>query len=62
MSKQKTCLVLGAGGMIGHQLVNYLVDTGFCWVRGVDLHYPEFSESKAQEFIIGDLKKKHYQK
>lgn len=52
---KKYCLVLGAGGMIGHQLTNYLVGNGY-WVRGVDLKYPEFSESKAQEFIVADLR------
>lgn len=26
------------------------------WVRGVDLKYPEFSETKADDFVIGDLR------
>lgn len=51
----KKALVLGSGGMIGHQLTTYLVNNGY-WVRGVDLHYPEFNDSKANEFIIGDLR------
>ena len=51
----KKALVLGAGGMIGHQLTTYLVNNGY-WVRGVDLHYPEFNDSNANEFIIGDLR------
>ncbi len=33
-------LVTGAGGFIGHHLVNYLVDKDY-WVRGVDIKYPE---------------------
>jgi len=51
----KKALVLGAGGMIGHQLTTYLVNNGY-WVRGVDLHYPEFNDSNANEFILGDLR------
>ena len=52
----KSALVLGAGGFIGSHLVNRLKQEGF-WVRGVDLKVPSFSESKADEFIIGDLRK-----
>ena len=56
MSQQKkTALVLGAGGFIGSNMVNRLVSEGY-WVRGVDLKYPEFSASKADEFVIGDLR------
>jgi nucleoside-diphosphate-sugar epimerase len=51
----KRVLVGGAGGFIGSHLVRRLKDEGF-WVRGVDLKYPEFSESVADEFIIGDLR------
>ena len=40
--KNKTALVLGAGGFIGNHLVNRLKSEGY-WVRGVDLKYPEFS-------------------
>jgi D-arabinose 1-dehydrogenase-like Zn-dependent alcohol dehydrogenase len=40
MSKQTRVLVTGAGGFIGHHLVNYLVDRGY-WVRGVDVKEPE---------------------
>ena len=36
-------------------MVNRLVSEGY-WVRGVDLKYPEFSASKADEFVIGDLR------
>ena len=43
----KKALVCGAGGFIGSHLVNRLKREGF-WVRGVDLKYPEFSETMAQ--------------
>ena len=56
MSQQKkTALVLGAGGFIGSNMVNRLVSEGY-WVRGVDLKYPEFSPTQANEFVIGDLR------
>lgn len=51
----KKALVLGAGGFIGHHLVSSLKKEGF-WVRGVDLKHPEYSQSKADEFSIYDLK------
>jgi len=51
----KTALVLGAGGFIGSHLVNRLKKEGF-WVRGVDLKYPDFSETQADDFVIGDLR------
>jgi nucleoside-diphosphate-sugar epimerase len=54
-SMQKTALVCGAGGFIGSHLVNYLKNLGF-WVRGVDLKYPDFSKTTADDFIIGDLR------
>jgi len=48
-------LVCGAGGFIGSHLVKKLKKEGF-WVRGVDLKYPEFSKTVADDFIIGDLR------
>lgn len=51
----KTALVLGAGGFIGSHLVKRLKNEGY-WVRGVDLKYPEFSKSEADEFLIYDLR------
>lgn len=51
----KTALVLGAGGFIGSHLVKRLKKEGY-WVRGVDLKYPEFSETQVDEFILGDLR------
>lgn len=58
MEKQnikKTALVLGAGGFIGSHLVKKLKEQEY-WVRGVDLKYPEYWETVADEFIIGDLR------
>ena len=52
----KRVLVTGAGGFIGHHLVNYLVDRGY-WVRGVDVKRPEFEETRAHEFEILDLRR-----
>lgn len=51
----KKVLVCGAGGFIGSHLVKRLVAEG-CWVRGVDLKFPEFSESHAHDFVMGDLR------
>ena len=52
---KKTALVLGAGGFIGSHMVKRLKSEGY-WVRGVDLHYPEFSGTQAHEFVQGDLR------
>jgi GDP-D-mannose 3', 5'-epimerase len=51
----KTALVCGAGGFIGNHLVKRLKKEGF-WVRGVDLKYPEFDETEADDFEIADLR------
>lgn len=51
----KTALVLGGGGFIGSHMVKRLKNEGY-WVRAVDLKRPEFSESRADEFIVGDLR------
>lgn len=51
----KTSLVCGAGGFIGSHLVKWLKKEGY-FVRGVDLKYPEFSKTEADEFIIGDIR------
>jgi len=52
---KKTALVLGAGGFIGSHMVKRLRAEGY-WVRGVDLKRPEYSETEAHEFIVGDLR------
>jgi nucleoside-diphosphate-sugar epimerase len=51
----KTALVCGAGGFIGSHMVRRLKDEGY-WVRGVDLKFPEFWETVADDFVIGDLR------
>ena len=51
----KRALVCGAGGFIGSHLVRRLKDEGY-WVRGVDLKYPEFSSTIADDFVIADLR------
>ncbi len=52
---EKKALVQGAGGFIGYHLVNRLKEEGF-WVRGVDIKYPDFAESQADEFMVLDLR------
>ena len=51
---EKKALVLGAGGFIGNRMVTKLKEKGY-WVRGADLKMPEFSKSKADEFVIENL-------
>jgi GDP-D-mannose 3',5'-epimerase len=55
IDRLKTALVCGAGGFIGSHLVKRLKAEGF-WVRGVDLKYPDFTETVADDFVIGDLR------
>ena len=49
-------LVTGAGGFIGHHLINRLKAEGH-WVRAVDVKCPEYQASAADEFEIRDLRK-----
>ena len=51
----KNALVCGAGGFIGNHMTTRLKNEGF-WVRGVDLKFPEFSNSVADDFVVGDLR------
>jgi nucleoside-diphosphate-sugar epimerase len=51
----KKALVLGAGGFIGSHMVKRLKAEGF-WVRGVDLKFPVYEPTPADDFIIGDLR------
>ena len=52
---KKTALVFGAGGFIGSHMVKRLRNEGY-WVRGVDVKHPEFGETEANEFVLGDLR------
>ena len=56
MKDQTKVLVTGAGGFIGHHLVTFLKGKGY-WVRGVDLKYPEYSPTDADEFELLDLRR-----
>jgi GDP-D-mannose 3',5'-epimerase len=53
----KKAVVCGGGGFIGHHLVKRLKEEGY-WVRAVDVKQPEFSDSKADEFVQGDLRER----
>jgi GDP-D-mannose 3',5'-epimerase len=56
MTSGQRILVTGAGGFIAHHLVRRLKNDGL-WVRGVDLKYPEYEPTAADEFEILDLRK-----
>jgi nucleoside-diphosphate-sugar epimerase len=56
MAIAKRVLVTGAGGFIGHHLVTQLKGAGN-WVRGVDLKYPEYRPTDADEFELLDLRR-----
>lgn len=51
----KNVLICGGGGFIGAHLAKKLKKEG-CWVRCVDLKYPEYAETQADDFLIGDLR------
>jgi len=51
----KKALVLGAGGFIGNHLVSRLKHEGY-FVRAVSRRYPQFSKSRADEFLTCDLR------
>lgn len=55
----KKALVLGAGGFIGSHMVTRLKSEGY-YVVGVDLKVPEFAESKADSFLLGDLRSREF--
>jgi GDP-D-mannose 3',5'-epimerase len=46
------------GGFIGSHLVKRLKREGF-WIRGVDLKFPDFSPTEADDFIEADLRDQH---
>ena len=47
--------MLGGGGFIGSHMVKRLKREGF-WVRGVDLKFPPYAETQADDFVLGDLR------
>jgi GDP-D-mannose 3', 5'-epimerase len=49
-------VVTGAGGFIGHHLVDFLKSHDY-WVRGVDIKLPEYEKSAADEFELLDLRR-----
>lgn len=51
----KTALVCGGGGFIGNAMVSRLKKENY-WVRAIDLKYPEFNKTEADEFVIADLR------
>ena len=55
MANKTRILVTGAGGFIGHHLVKRLKKDGH-WVRGVDIKYPEYEASAADDFQTLDLR------
>jgi len=56
---KKHIIVLGAGGFIGSHLVKRLKQEG-AYVKGVDIKLPDFSDSLANEFVVGDLRDIHF--
>jgi GDP-D-mannose 3',5'-epimerase len=53
--RAKRILIGGGGGFIGAHLAKRLRAEGH-WVRCADLKGPEYAESAAHEFIVGDLR------
>lgn len=51
----RTALVCGAGGFIASHLVKRLKRDGL-WVRGVDLKFPRYTSTEADDFVVGDLR------
>lgn len=55
----KKVLVCGAGGFIGSHMVKRLKAEG-CWVRGVDLKFPRYEATPADDFAVGDLRDPYF--
>lgn len=55
LPEQKTALVCGGGGFIGHHMIKRYKQEGY-WVRGVDLKLPEFEPTDADDFLLLDLR------
>lgn len=53
-------IIFGAGGFIGSHMVSYLKKNGYEYVVGVDLKFPEFKQSDADKFILGDLRDERF--
>lgn len=51
----KKALVIGGGGFIGHNLIKRLKQEGW-YVEGFDRKYPEFEETSADVFVLGDAR------
>ena len=51
----KKVVATGAGGFVGTHLVRYLKSQDL-WVRGVDIRYPLWEDSQADEFLLLDLR------
>ncbi len=58
-TSQRSALVCGAGGFIGSHIVRRLKAEGW-WVRGIDLKFPMFSETEADDFVVGDLRDQNF--
>jgi len=57
MINKKKIIVFGAGGFIGSHLVSYLKkNKDNVYVVGVDVKQPEYGKTKADKFIIADLR------
>ena len=54
----KRALVCGAGGFIGGHLVKRLKRENY-WIRGVDIKEHRFAPTKADEFLLLDLREPH---
>lgn len=53
IERNKSALVMGAGGFIGSHMVKRLKSEGY-WVVGIDLKHPPFEQTEADEFHLGD--------
>jgi nucleoside-diphosphate-sugar epimerase len=51
MTKHNRVLVTGAGGFIGHHLVNYLTVRGSL-VRGADIKKPQYQPTASDEVVL----------
>lgn len=51
----RRALVLGGGGFIGNHMVKRLKSEGY-WVRAVDVKRPEYGETSADDYLVGDLR------